>query len=84
VTIGLLGDSTVAKQYGWGPAFASLFNEKVTVLNYAQNGKRLNSPPMLANLTKLIGKKPNYVLIQFGHNDMKRYGTDVYAEKLKD
>ena len=38
LSIGLIGDSTVASTYGWGPAFASEVNKNVNVLNYAKNG----------------------------------------------
>ena len=82
VTIGLIGDSTVADTYGWGPAFATLVTGQVTVLNFAKNGATLDS--LSTKLDELIGKKPDYVLIQFGHNDMKRYDATAYGAKLKD
>ena len=81
VTIGLIGDSTVATTYGWGPAFAARCSESVNLLNYAKNGATLNSIPY--RLDALLKQKPDYVLIQFGHNDMKVYGPDAYREKLK-
>jgi lysophospholipase L1-like esterase len=82
MTIGLIGDSTVASTYGWGPAFAEEFNGRVTVLNFAKNGATLES--LSEKLDELIGKKPDYVLVQFGHNDMKRYDAKTYGTKLKD
>jgi lysophospholipase L1-like esterase len=81
VTIGLIGDSTVAEQSGWGPAFTDRFNDRVKVFNYAVNGATLQS--LTKRLGELIDLKPDYVLIQFGHNDQKRYGTDVYSKHLK-
>lgn len=81
LTIGLIGDSTVASTYGWGPAFADQFNDQVTVLNYARNGGTLKY--MSKMLDALIKRKPDYVLIQFGHNDMKLYGAKAYSAKLK-
>lgn len=80
--IGLIGDSTVASTYGWGPALAAEVNDHVKVLNYAKNGATLDS--LSKKLDTLIKQKPDYVLIQFGHNDMKRYETNAYGEKLKD
>jgi len=80
VTIGLIGDSTVAEQSGWGPAFASRFNEQAKVINYAKNGATLQS--LSARLDELVKLKPDYVLIQFGHNDQKRYDTKVYGDLL--
>ncbi len=81
VKIGLIGDSTVAVQSGWGPAFAGKFNQKAQVLNYARNGATLES--LSKNLETLVSLKPDYVLIQFGHNDQKKYDPKVYSEKLK-
>jgi lysophospholipase L1-like esterase len=81
MTIGLIGDSTVATTYGWGPAFAFRVKDQVTMLNYAKNGATLDS--LSKKLDALLKEKPNYVIIQFGHNDMKRYDPKVYGEKLK-
>jgi lysophospholipase L1-like esterase len=81
VKIGLIGDSTVAVQSGWGPAFASRFNDKAKILNYAKNGATLQA--LSRKLDALVELKPDYVLIQFGHNDQKRYDTKVYGDLLK-
>lgn len=79
--IGLIGDSTVAQQSGWGPAFADRFNEQAIILNYAKNGATLEA--LSKKLDELLKLKPDYVLIQFGHNDQKRYDTDIYSNHLK-
>ena len=81
-TIGLIGDSTVATTYGWGPAFADKLGESFNVLNAAVNGATLES--LSTKLDQLIEQDPDYVLIQFGHNDMKRYGADEYRKRLTD
>ncbi len=81
ITIGLIGDSTVATTYGWGPGFAARMGKGVTVLNFAKNGATLDA--LSKHLDALLKKKPDYVLIQFGHNDMKRYGTEDYSDKLR-
>jgi lysophospholipase L1-like esterase len=81
ITIGLIGDSTVASTYGWGPGFADRMRKEVTVLNVAKNGGILDT--LSKPLDSLLKKKPDYVLIQFGHNDMKRYGTEDYSDKLR-
>lgn len=81
LTVGLIGDSTVATKYGWGPAFEKLVNDKVQVLHYAKNGATLES--LSDRLDELVVLKPDYVLIQFGHNDQKKYDTKVYSEKLR-
>ena len=43
VTVGLIGDSTVAEQSGWGPAFAERFDSRAKILNYAKNGATLQA-----------------------------------------
>jgi lysophospholipase L1-like esterase len=80
VTIGLIGDSTVATTYGWGPAFAKRCKDTVTVLNYAKNGATLDSRSR--KLDELLQEKPDVVLVQFGHNDMKKYDAKDYGRKL--
>jgi pectinesterase len=82
LTLGLIGDSTVASTYGWGPALADRLNDRATVLNFAKNGATLDS--LSKKLDELIARKPDYILIQFGHNDMKRYDTEAYGKKLAD
>lgn len=88
ITIGLIGDSTVAPTYGWGPAFSADVGDHVTVLNYAQNGATLlslaNRDDLYPTLDDLIEEQPDYIIIQFGHNDMKRYDPQVYGDKLTD
>ena len=41
VIVGLIRDSTVAVQSGWGPAFAERFNGNAKIVNYAKNGATL-------------------------------------------
>lgn len=81
-TVGLIGDSTVANTYGWGPAFAAKLTGKVKVLNFAKNGATLDS--LSKTLDKLIESNPSFILVQFGHNDMKKYDPDAYGRKLGD
>ena len=81
ITIGLIGDSTVAVQSGWGPAFAERFDDRAKIINYAKNGATLLA--LSGKLDELVHLKPDYVLIQFGHNDQKRYDTQVYKAHLQ-
>lgn len=81
VVVGLIGDSTVAVQSGWGPAFAEQFDSRAKIVNYAKNGATLQA--LSKKLDELVQLKPDYVLIQFGHNDQKRYDTDVYSDHLR-
>ena len=81
VVVGLIGDSTVAVQSGWGPAFADRFNAQASIINYAKNGATLQA--LTKKLDQLVQIKPDYVLIQFGHNDQKRYRPSVYRDHLR-
>jgi lysophospholipase L1-like esterase len=81
VIVGLIGDSTVAVQSGWGPAFAERFNRHAKIVNYAKNGATLQA--LSKKLDALVKLKPDYILIQFGHNDQKRYDTKVYTAHLQ-
>jgi pectinesterase len=81
VTIGLIGDSTVAVQSGWGPAFAERFEDRAKIVNYAKNGATLQA--LSKKLDEIVQLQPDYVLIQFGHNDQKRYDTQVYKAHLQ-
>ena len=81
VTIGLIGDSTVAEQSGWGPAFAERFDHRAKIVNYAKNGATLQA--LSKRLDELVQLKLDYILIQFGHNDQKRYDETVYRVHLK-
>lgn len=81
MTIGLIGDSTVAEESGWGPAFADRFSDRARLLNFAVNGATLQS--LSDQLDLLLKHRPDFVLIQFGHNDQKRYRPDVYSTKLE-
>jgi len=68
VKIALVGDSTVAKSSGWGTAFTERFNEKVQVKNFAVGGRSSKSWYDEKRLPAALAYKPDYVLIQFGHN----------------
>ena len=81
VVVGLIGDSTVAVQSGWGPAFAERFDSRAKIVNYSKNGATLQA--LSKKLDDLVRLKPDYVLIQFGHNDQKRYDTTVYSDHLR-
>lgn len=76
VKIALIGDSTVADESGWGKAFADRFNDDVEVLNFAQNGRSSKSWYEENRLSAVLSVKPDYVLIQFGHNDQPGKGLE--------
>lgn len=74
VTIVLAGDSTVNEGGGWGPAFQALLTPSVTCINLARNGRSSKSYYDEGLWKTVLAQKPDYVLIQFGHNDMPGKG----------
>ena len=76
VKIALIGDSTVTDDSGWGKAFDCRFDDSVYVLNFAQNGRSAKSWYEENHLPEVLSVKPDYVLIQFGHNDQPGKGTE--------
>ena len=79
VRIMLIGDSTVASYpnppadrpslTGWGQVLGEFFNDKVRVLNHAVSGHSSKSFVRDGLWKKAMEQQPDYVFIQFGHND---------------
>jgi PelA/Pel-15E family pectate lyase len=76
VKIVLVGDSTVNDEGGWGPGFRASFGSGVQVVNLARNGRSSKSFRDEGSWAKVVGEKPKYVLIQFGHNDVAGKGPE--------
>ena len=74
--IALIGDSTVTDTSGWGKAFAERFSSEVKVLNFAAGGRSSRSWHDEKRLPPVLAEKPDYVLIQFGHNDQPGKGPE--------
>ena len=89
IRVALAGDSTVTTNSGWGLAFEKLLVPGAECLQLARGGQSTKSYRDSKNWQKVLDAKPNYVLIQFGHNDMPGKGpareTDpktTYPENL--
>ncbi|MDB5455266.1 MAG: lysophospholipase [Caulobacter sp.] len=72
----LVGDSTMAQNSGWGPAFCADVVPEATCVNMAKGGRSSGSyraegswATTMAELAKPGPWKKTYVLVQFGHND---------------
>jgi len=76
VRIALVGDSTVAEGGGWGPGFRASFSSDVEVLNFARNGRSSKSFRDEGLWESALASKPDYILIQFGHNDVPGKGPE--------
>jgi lysophospholipase L1-like esterase len=77
VRIVLAGDSTVAEGGGWGLGFAASFDSsEVEVINLARNGRSSKSVRDEGLWNPVHSMEPDYVLIQFGHNDVPGKGPE--------
>jgi lysophospholipase L1-like esterase len=72
----LAGDSTVTDDAGWGGAFARLLGDNIECINLSRGGRSSRSFAAEGLWKKCLDLKPDYVLIQFGHNDQPGHGPD--------
>ncbi|KAF2333899.1 rhamnogalacturonan acetylesterase [Flavobacterium nitrogenifigens] len=84
-----IGDSTMANkkdpdknpEHGWAQVLQPFFNENITVINKAVNGRStrsfINEKRWDSIYSKL--KKGDYVFIEFGHNDQKIEDSTRYT-----
>jgi lysophospholipase L1-like esterase len=81
VRVAMVGDSTMASYpnppkdrpdlHGWGQVFGESFGPQVQILNHAASGRSTKSFIAERRWAKVLAEKPDYVFIQFGHNDQK-------------
>lgn len=76
VRIVMVGDSTMNEEGGWGPGFRASFGAGVMVMNLARNGRSSKSFRDEGLWSRATADKPDFVLIQFGHNDCPGKGPD--------
>ncbi|OGV60088.1 MAG: hypothetical protein A2X45_25145 [Lentisphaerae bacterium GWF2_50_93] len=71
----LVGDSTVTGEGGgWGDGFRMRVNPGVEVINLARGGRSSGSFVAEGRWKQALELKPDYVTIQFGHNDQPGHG----------
>ncbi|MFN3152723.1 rhamnogalacturonan acetylesterase [Bremerella sp.] len=87
VTVFLLGDSTVTDQplepwNSWGQMFTRFFGPTVAVANHAESGESIKGSLRARRVKKVLTslKQGDYVLVQFGHNDMKDKDPNALAK----
>jgi lysophospholipase L1-like esterase len=96
VKIALIGDSTVCEypadkpERGWGHFLGEYFNDSVKIVNLAASGRSTKTFLSEGRWAKTLAEKPQWVFIQFGHNDShdksKPEATDAatdYRENLR-
>ncbi len=79
IRIVMVGDSTMASYpnppadrpdlTGWGQVLSELLTEQATVVNRAASGRSSKSFIREGRWEKALAERPDYVFIQFGHND---------------
>ncbi len=85
-TVFIAGDSTVCDQpaapwNSWGQMLPRFFQPAVAVANYAESGETVRSSLAAGRFDKIFSlmKPGDYLLAQFGHNDMKDKSTNGLA-----
>lgn len=91
-TVFLLGDSTVTDQpfepwNSWGQMLPRFFKPGIAVANYAESGESVRSSLSARRIAKVLSclRKGDFVMVQFGHNDMKDKSAnalETYEENL--
>jgi lysophospholipase L1-like esterase len=76
IRIVLVGDSTVTDTQGWGKSFAMALRPEAQCTNAAVGGRSSKSYRDEGRWKKAIDLHPDYVFIQFGHNDMPGKGPE--------
>jgi pectinesterase len=69
IRIVLAGDSTVTDEVGWGKGFAEGLKPEAECINESIGGRSSKSFRDEGRWAKVLADKPDYILIQFGHND---------------
>jgi pectinesterase len=72
----LVGDSTVTDDAGWGLGFKQWLDGGAECINLARGGRSSKSFRDEGRWQQALELKPDYVLIQFGHNDEPGHGAE--------
>jgi lysophospholipase L1-like esterase len=90
VRVDLVGDSTQTDNAGYGRGFCANLTAKVDCINMAKGGASTGTYRAQGLWDRVLATKPDYVLMQFGHNDLvtpehldRQVPLDQYAANLK-
>ncbi|SEC44598.1 rhamnogalacturonan acetylesterase [Terriglobus roseus] len=88
--IDLIGDSTQTDNAGYGRGFCAHLSPKVDCLNMAKGGASTKTYREDGLWDRALSTKPDYMLIQFGHNDIessehlaRQVTIEVYEQNLR-
>lgn len=87
-TLALAGDSTVATyssgdKQGWGYSLGKYVVSKLKINNYAAGGRTTKSFRDEGRWKKLLNAKPNFIFVQFGHNDSHNDSEGVSVKNYR-
>jgi len=90
VRIDLIGDSTQTNNAGYGRGFCANFTAQVDCVNMAKGGASTRTFREQGLWDRALLTKPDYMVIQFGHNDLvtkdhadRQVALPQYVENLK-
>lgn len=90
VRIDLIGDSTQTANAGYGRGFCANLTAKIDCLDMAKGGASTKTYREEGYWQRALATKPDYMVIQFGHNDMvseehlpRQVPLPDYAKNLK-
>lgn len=88
--VDLIGDSTQTDNAGYGRGFCANLSPRVDCLNMAKGGASTKTYRAMGLWDRALATKPDYMLIQFGHNDMesaehsdRQVPISVYEQNLR-
>ncbi|HTB63845.1 MAG TPA: GDSL-type esterase/lipase family protein [Opitutales bacterium] len=82
VVLCLAGDSTVTYNAGYAAGLRACFDPRLQVVNFSHGGCTTASFRAQGRWAQVIAQKPDYVLIQFGHNDTANLDLPTYSANL--
>jgi lysophospholipase L1-like esterase len=72
----LVGDSTVTEKEGWGLGLRELVSPDLELINMARGGRSSKSYFNEGHWAEVLKLKPDYIILQFGHNDCPGKGPE--------
>ena len=82
VLLCLAGDSTVTYNAGYAAGLRSHFDRQLQVINRSRGGRTTATFRSDGRWQDVLNLKPDYVMIQFGHNDSAVMNDETYAKNL--
>ncbi len=82
VLLCLAGDSTVTYNAGYAAGLRVRLDKQLQVINRSRGGRTTASFRADGRWQDILNLKPDYVMIQFGHNDDAVMSNETYAQNL--